>query len=326
VSRHGPVVSQTVALRDSTSSVRAPNNTSVGAAALLHACIDYFDIVQACRRADLAVFVPWYIGTSVGHVHCGSVHRDRVPGLLRPGSPFRLVADRLVLQGGDFAARSNELATWLTSLWAANELKPRLGEMYPVTGPADPTPLLQVDPSAVTWLGVRSSGVHLNGYARTRGDLRLWVAVRARGKSTFPGHLDNIVAGGQAIGSTPLQTLVKECDEEAGLPADLAARAVPIGSISYVQQDRLSLKSDTLACFDLELPAAFVPRPADGEVEEFALWPVAKVAESLRDGTPWKPNSAMVTLDFLLRFGCLDAELPTAQRWRLWQALRGELP
>ncbi|HZN39772.1 MAG TPA: DUF4743 domain-containing protein [Planctomycetota bacterium] len=293
---------------------------------MLHACIDYFDIVLACRRADLAAFVPWHVGTSAGFVNCGFVHRDRVPRLMRPGSPFRLVADRLVLQGEDFVARSNELATLLPSLWAANEVQPALGEMYPVTGVADPTPLLQVDRSAVTWFGVRSSGVHLNGYARLRGDLCLWVAVRARGKRTFPGHLDNIVAGGQPIGSTPLQTLVKECDEEAGLPADLAARAVPIGAISYVQQDRLLLKSDTLACFDLELPAAFVPHPADGEVEEFALWPATRVAESLRDGTPWKPNSAMVTLDFLLRFGCLDAELPTAQRWRLWQALRGELP
>ena len=264
--------------------------------------------------------------TPAGFVNCGSVHRDRVPRLLQPGSPFRLVADRLVLEGEDFKARSTALATWLTSLWASNELQPRLGEMYPVTGPADPTPLLEVDRSAVTWFGVRSSGVHLNGYATTRDGLCLWVAVRARGKRTFPGHLDNVVAGGQSIGFTPVQTLVKECGEEAGVPADLAARAVPIGTISYVQQDRLSLKSDTLACFDLQFPPAFVPRCADGEVEEFALWPATKVAESLLDGTPWKPNSAMVTLDFLLRFGCLDAELPTAQRWRLWQALRGELP
>jgi 8-oxo-dGTP pyrophosphatase MutT (NUDIX family) len=289
--------------------------------------IDYLDIVLACRRADLAAFVPWFIGSATsGLVHCGFVHRDRVPRLLQPLSPFRHVADRLVLEGDDFVARSNALAGLLSSLWAANELQPRLGEMYPVAGAADPTPLLQVDRSAVAWFGVRSFGVHLNGYARSGGDLCAWIAVRARGKRTFPGHLDNIVAGGQSIGFTPQQTLVKECGEEAGLPADLAARAVPIGTISYVQQDRLSLKSDTLACFDLELPAAFMPRCADGEVEEFALWPAAKVAESLCDGTPWKPNSGLVMLDFLLRFGCLDAELPTAQRWRLWQALRGELP
>ena len=289
--------------------------------------IDYLDIVLTCRRADLAAFVPWYVATtSGGLLHCGFVHCERVPRVLPPGSPFRLVADRLVLQGEDFTTRSNGLATLLTSLWEANELRPRLGEIYPVTGPADPTPLLEVDRSAVTWFGVRSSGVHLNGYTKTRGGLCLWVAVRARGKRTFPGHLDNMVAGGQSIGFTPVQTLVKECDEEAGLPADLAARAVPSGVISYVQQDRMSLKSDTLACFDLELPAAFSPHPADGEVDEFVSWPVAKVAESLRDGTPWKPNSALVTLDFLLRFGCLDAELPAAERWRLWQAMRGELP
>ena len=217
-----------------------------------------------------------------------------------------------MLRGEDFGARSRELAALITSLSASNDLRAPLGEMYPVSGGADATPLLQVDRSAVTWFGVRAFGVHLNGYVRTRGELCLWVAVRARDKRTFPGHLDNMVAGGQPIGFTPLQTLVKECDEEAGVGDDLAASAVPIGAISYVQQDRLSLKSDTLACFDLELPAAFVPRPADGEVEEFALWPAVKVAESLRNGTPWKPNSAMVTLDFLLRFGCLDVELQSS--------------
>ncbi|HEX6811756.1 MAG TPA: DUF4743 domain-containing protein [Planctomycetota bacterium] len=282
---------------------------------------------MACRRADLAAFVPWYIDrASAAPVHCGLVHRERVPRLLQPDSPFRSVDGRLVLAGEDFAARSRALAAFLASLRAANEMRAPLGELYPVTGANDRTALAQIDRSAVTWFGVRSFGVHLNGYARSGRDLCVWIAVRSRQKRTFPGHLDQMVAGGQPIGFTPLETLVKECAEEAGLGADLAERAVPIGSISYVQQDQLSLKPDTLACFDLELPAAFVPQPADGEVEEFALWPVAEVAASLRDGGPWKPNSALVMLDFLLRFGCLDAELPVAQRWRLWRALRGELP
>ena len=78
-----------------------------------------------------------------------------------------------------------------------------------------------------------------------------WIARRARNKRTFPGHLDNVTAGGQSIGFTPMATLTKECDEEAGIPAPLAAQASPVGSINYVMQEELSRKDDVLACFDV---------------------------------------------------------------------------
>lgn len=284
--------------------------------------IGYLDSIRTCRHADLTAFVPWHVGSEP----VGLVHRQRVPLLLRPASPFRLVADRLTLAGDDFVARTDALAALIASLVAVGELRAPLGEMYPVFGGVASTPQLQLDRVAVTWFGVRAFGVHLNGYARSRDGPSLWIAVRSRQKRTFPGHLDNVVAGGQPIGLLPLQTLVKECDEEAGVGAELATQAVPTGTIAYVQQDGLSLKDDTLACFDLELPATFVPRPVDGEVEAFMLWPVAEVAASLRGNDLWKPNSAMVTLDFILRHGCLDRELAAAERWRLWQALHGAIP
>jgi hypothetical protein len=104
----------------------------------------------------------------------------------------------------------------------------------------------------------------------------------------------------------------------------LAERAVPVGVLHYVQQDGLSLKPDTLSCFDLELPADFAPRPVDGEVEAFVCMPVASVIESLAGEDPWKPTSALVVVDFLLRHGALDAHVAAAQRWDLWRTLRGE--
>jgi hypothetical protein len=107
------------------------------------------------------------------------------------------------------------------------------------------------------------------------------------------------------------------------MPAGLAARAVPVGELRYDQQDGRSWKADTLACFDLELPAAFCPRPVDGEVESFALWPAADVLRSLAGGDPWKPNCALVALHFLLRHGALDADVGSAGCTRLWQALGG---
>lgn len=280
----------------------------------------YRERIRICRTADLGAFVPWFAGAMVA----GRVHRDREP-LLAGDPSFHRDGERLQVVGEDFAARSRALAEAIDRLHRRGEVRAPLGEMYGVPGPGGGPPLLQVDRAAVAWFGVQATGVHLNGFVRDRG-VHLWVAERARGKRTFPGHLDNVVAGGRPIGLSAMATLVKECGEEAAIPPELAARAVPVGTIDYAQQDGLSLKVDSLACFDLELPADFVPTPHDGEVEGFRLWPVDEVAASLRNGGTWKPNSAMVALDFLLRLGLLDGELPVAERAHLWQQLRCGLP
>lgn len=275
--------------------------------------------LAACDHADLGSFVPWYVaGVAVGHVH-----RERVPLLLAPGEPFEQRDGRLVLRGSDFAARSELLAGCVQRLVARGELRPELGEHYAVAGAFDPEPRLQIDRTAVAWFGVRAAGVHMNGFVRTAVGLELWVAVRSKTKRSHPGQLDNLVAGGSAIGLAPRQTLVKECHEEAGIPADLAARALAVGAIRYVLQDGRSLKPDRLDLFDLELPADFVPRAVDGEVESFARWPLERVAASVLGDGPWKPNCALVVVDFLLRCGVLDGCLDGSERLALWRRLRG---
>jgi len=278
--------------------------------------------VLACCRADLGQFVPWHVGGAV----VGRVHRERVAMLLAAGPAVQWQDGRLALGGAGFQDRSRHLAASVASLVEQGELRPLTGELYPVVAGADPEPLLQVDRTAVAWLGVRAQGIHLNGWVVTPSGPCLWVAERSARKHSFPGHLDNLVAGGQAIGLTALQTLVKECHEEAGIPSELAQRAAPAGTITYVQQDGRSCKADRLFCYDLELPRDFVPQPLDGEVERFELWPLPRLAESLRGHAVWKPNSALVALDFLLRWGAIDAEVAAEERWRLWSAMRVALP
>lgn len=61
--------------------------------------------------------------------------------------------------------------------------------------------------------------------------------------------------------------------------------------------------------YDLELPSdgSVVPVPSDGEVEEFYLWGVEEIKEHLAKGE-FKPNCAMVMLDFFVRHGVLTEE------------------
>ncbi len=274
--------------------------------------------IAVCHRADPSAFEPWFVdGVAVGRIH-----RERVPLVERAPTPLRRDGTRLVLPGADYRARTDAFAALAQRLADAGDLPSLLGERYGVAG-ACRTPLLEVDRAAVAWFGVGARGVHLNGFVRDRDGMSLWVARRARGKRTFPGCLDNLVAGGSSVGFADEATLRKECHEEAGMTESLAARAVAVGELRYDQQDGRSWKADTLACFDLELPADFAPRPVDGEVESCALRPVAEVVRSLAGDDPWKPNSALVVAHFLLRHGALDADVDATGRAALWRALGG---
>ncbi|UKZ82164.1 hypothetical protein TrVFT333_009948 [Trichoderma virens FT-333] len=56
--------------------------------------------------------------------------------------------------------------------------------------------------------------------------------------------------------------------------------------------------------YDLKLPVDVVPRPKDGEVEEFLLCDVDEIKRDLRAGK-FKPNCALVMIDFFIRHGIL---------------------
>jgi 8-oxo-dGTP pyrophosphatase MutT (NUDIX family) len=106
---------------------------------------------------------------------------------------------------------------------------------------------------------------------------------------------------------------VKEAHEEAGLSAEAARRAVPVGVVSYLMEHPAGLKPDTLFIYDLEVAEDFVPRNTDGEVEHFMLWTLDEVAQRVRETDDFKFNVNLVIIDFLIRHGYLkpdDAEYP----------------
>ncbi|GBF91814.1 nudix hydrolase chloroplastic-like [Raphidocelis subcapitata] len=142
------------------------------------------------------------------------------------------------------------------------------------------------------------------------GTKRLWVARRSRTKQTWPGKLDHIVAGGQPYGISCRDNVIKECGEEASVPPELAAQAVAAGFISYVSLLPEGLKPDVLYCYDLRLPEDFVPQPQDGEVEEFVLWDLERVAHVIAHTDDYKPNCGVVVMDFLVRHGYITPDMP----------------
>ncbi|QCO14639.1 DUF4743 domain-containing protein [Azospirillum brasilense] len=271
--------------------------------------MSYLDHIRACNAHDLSGFRPFELERHrLGWVRHALA--EQLPGV-DPG--FVVTADRVTLapEVRDFEARSTVLAHAAQFLVETGAVSALRGEFYPVMPAWGAEPLMRIDRAVVAQFGTPAYGLHVNGFVRgPDGGLSLWIGRRARDREVAPGKLDNMIAGGQPIGLTLAENLVKEAQEEAGIDAALASRAVPVGAVTYRMETEAGLKQDTLFLYDLELDADFVPQNTDGEVERFELWPLDRVAESVRTTKDWKFNVSLVVIDFMVRHGWLTPEEP----------------
>lgn len=262
------------------------------------------DRILACDNADLRAFAP----LAAGGVRIGFVHRDRVPLLLRLSDALGDAGDAVRLLPADREGRTRAVGGLHRALAAEGLARPPTGETYSV-GPAfGAEPFLEADRAALPEFGFRAYGVHLVGYVPGPEGPSIWVPRRARDRGIAPGLLDNTVAGGIAAGEGVLETLVRECAEEAGFAPELAGRARPAGALAYLFQEGESLRDDVLFVYDLAVPEDVAPVNRDGEVEGFRLVPWREVAAVLRDSDRFKFNCGPVLVDFLLRHGLLDPD------------------
>lgn len=194
-------------------------------------------------------------------------------------------------------------------------------ELYTVFNPSH-VPYLLIERAASMLFGVITYGVHIIGYVPADADgcgspLRVWVPRRSATKATFPGMLDNTVAGGLGYPYGLLETCVKECYEEAGLSEDYVLKHLTsAGVITYAYQhdyDKDDASSTGLYqpeveyIYDLRMDPEIVPQPVDGEVAEFNLMTVEETKTELANGT-FKPNTALVQIDFFIRHGLITPE------------------
>ena len=270
--------------------------------------MSFLDHVARCNAHDLSQFRPWFIGA----IRAGWVHADFAPTLggrpdlfTRGTAGWRLSDDLATPQ-----ARTVEIEAFLRDLARDGWFTAWREERYPVTPDLKKPALMAMERAAVPYFGVRAFGVHLTGYVRRTDGLHIWVPRRARGKATYPGMLDNTVAGGQPVALGLMQNIVKECFEEASIPQEIARRALAVGAITYCHQSGMELKPDVQYVFDLELPDGFVCRSNDGEAESFELWPAAEVMARVRDTSDFKYNCNLVLIDFFVRHGLIAADDP----------------
>ncbi len=206
--------------------------------------------------------------------------------------------------------RTAAMAGVLETLKSRGHVPGWRGEHYGVGLSFGAADFFSMERAAVPLFGVIGYGVHLNGVVQQGDGLAMWIGRRSLSKPTGPGKLDQIVAGGQPAGLSVHENLIKESAEEADIPADLAAGAVPAGMVSYVTERAEGLRRDVLFVYDLVLPDDFTPRNTDGEIEDFRLMPLEDVIATVRDTDDFKFNCSLVVIDFLMRHGYIEPDHP----------------
>jgi 8-oxo-dGTP pyrophosphatase MutT (NUDIX family) len=264
--------------------------------------------IEHCNLPVTEPFIPWLMD-------------DHVVGWLRPGFAEKLRAwpqifgvqdDKVFLNDElvDFDSRSRALRQVVDDLASQGACHPAMDEPYPVTPGGMDDALCVVDRVVASHFGVRSFGQHLNGYTIKDGEMMMWIGRRARDRLVFPGKLDQMVAGGLPFGIRLEENLVKECWEEASVPRELAEKSRPVGAVTYSRVSERGYRPDVLYCYDLELPADFVPQNSDGEVEEFMLLSIDEVTRLVLETEEFKLNCNLIIIDFLIRHGFVTPHHP----------------
>jgi 8-oxo-dGTP pyrophosphatase MutT (NUDIX family) len=261
------------------------------------------EMLQNTARSAPADFLPIHLSRGVENTQViGYLNPEFIPYLqdLLKAESIHLISMRnncLEIQAG----RPQELSTSLSQL--ADKM--RAGGYVPGWRNEDFAWLDQnghqcfrLERAAFRTFGFRSMATHINGY--TKSNL-LWLGRRSDTKSTDPGKLDNLAAGGISADETPWVCAKRELWEEAGVPPQIADQVEPVGRIHMRRPvPGRGFHDEQLFIYDLELPDQFVPSNHDGEVSGFIQISLAEAAARIL-ADEFTSDAAFVTADFILR-------------------------
>ena len=253
-----------------------------------------------------------YLRFVIGDQHVGWVRHDFAPHLAEFPTTFVATADTVVLHPdlGSVDDRSAAMAGALAKLRDRGLVPGWRDELYPVGRGFDQPCLMRMERAATPLFGVLSYGVNVNGLVRRNDGLHVWVGRRSPHKQVDPNMLDLLAGGGQPLGISVADNLVKECWEEAGVPAVLARSARPASVITLQIEATEGLRVGLQFNYDLFLPPDFQPRNTDGEVAEFILMSVSDVMERLRMADDFMYDIALAKIDLLIRHGFIGPDEP----------------
>ncbi len=257
------------------------------------------DLRRAACRFDEAAHVPLLCeGARIGWLR--KAHAQRLmawPEIFRRDARGVRITETLP----SAAARTDALDGVVHVLHAEGAITGWRDERYAVVTAFDAPPLFHIERAAARFLGTTTYAAHANGYCGAGADCEMWIPRRAATKPIDPGMLDNLIGGGMSAGIPPLQTIVREAREEAGIPENLARNAIAAGTIELLREVPEGVQSEQIFVFELELSRDFQPHNEDGEVAEFRRVPVSEVIAMLRGGANFTLDASLVMMRFLER-------------------------
>jgi 8-oxo-dGTP pyrophosphatase MutT (NUDIX family) len=263
--------------------------------------------------SSAALFARWPLWCD--GVVIGSLDPEPAQRLVEFSPLFRRVQNALELDcPGDYPERSAALAPISQWLRETGLIKGWRDEQMDITAGEDGPALFRIERAATRFFGFLTHAAHLN--AITGG--AMWIARRSATKSTDPGLLDNLVAGGVAAALGVGATLVKEAWEEAGLDAETVDQARPAMRLGICRLAREGMRREIIHVYDLTLPAHCRPVNQDGEVAAIWTEECGLVAQRVR-ADEFTLDAALVIEDYLLRNAHPDAafaDLPHLVRLR----------
>ena len=249
----------------------------------------------------MAPRVPFFVGDN----EVGSVAQAHLPALRAFADLLKVQADGVLLSVPE-PDRDAAFAQLNAALRAQGLIKAWRDESYAVTSLASGVVLARIERASSRFWGTLTFGAHATGYVVDGAGraTHLWIAKRSPTKATDPGLFDNLIGGGVPFGQTPLQTLVREGWEEAGLTRAQMSAARAGRVVRLARDIPEGFQLELLHCFDLPLRSTEIPSNQDGEVAGFTLMPVAP-ALALAASESMTVDAALATLDFALRHGLL---------------------
>jgi 8-oxo-dGTP pyrophosphatase MutT (NUDIX family) len=239
----------------------------------------------------------WLDAWPIGRLAPG--HRESLLPLLAPDA--RLIDGELHWRP-PVAERSARIQAATLALRDRGLIRGWRGEAYACEAPV-PEPrrergaeLFRLERAAFRYFGLMSRAVHINGWWP---DGRMLCGRRALNKATDPGRLDNLAAGGLGAGESLLDCARRELWEEAGVPFALSQALRDAGALRSCRAIAgEGLHDEILHLYELQLPADFMPRNRDGEVQEFLFLGPQQLRERLAAGE-FSPDAAQVVLQAL---------------------------
>jgi hypothetical protein len=263
--------------------------------------MSFLDRVNDCKAPDFSLYLPFVVDGEI----VGYVKPNMAVELNDFQDTFTVTKNALGLNHNlqGIEDRTHGVGEVMEALKQRGIVVGWRGEKYKVARTYSAPTVFEIERAAVPLFGTISCSVHMNGITWRNGELCMWVGRRSLSKPTGPGKLDQMVAGGQPVGISVKDNLIKECAEEANIPAKIAALSKPVGAITYCVEQVEGLRRDVLFIYDLVLPEGFEPENTDGEMEDFCLMTMDELRSRVENTCDFKYNCAIVIIDFLIRHG-----------------------